>query len=62
MIAPADVLGITEDWTGMKVVGGEEGCVSKAAENAGLVRFAVLCFVWKPSLSCMTLLQEKVLH
>lgn len=28
----------------MKVVGGEEGCVSKDEEMSGLMRFVVRCF------------------
>lgn len=42
MIAPANIMGITEDRTGMKLVGGEEGCGSKDEESSGLVRSAVL--------------------
>lgn len=50
MITAGNVMGITEDWTGMKVVGGVEGCKSKDEGNCGLVRFKVFYFVQIPSL------------
>ncbi|KAK4829000.1 LOW QUALITY PROTEIN: hypothetical protein QYF61_001756 [Mycteria americana] len=37
MIAPANIMGITEDCTGMKLVGGEDE-ESKDEENSGLIR------------------------